>query len=90
MIDGILILLSALSAGYFLIITIYSGIGTSFSFIWLFFCALCLFLSYGRWYYARNLERIPRWVPVSVVTTCIAGLVIFGAVCILVFSGVAG
>ena len=36
MIDGILILLSALSAGYFLIITIYSGIGTSFSFIWLF------------------------------------------------------
>ena len=45
MIDGILILLSALSAGYFLIITIYSGIGTSFSFIWLFFCALCLFLS---------------------------------------------
>ena len=90
MIDGILILLSVLSAGYFLIITIYSGIGTSFSFIWLFFCALCLFLSYGRWYYARNLERIPRWVPVSVVTTCIAGLVIFGAVCILVFSGVAG
>ena len=31
MIDGILILLSALSAGYFLIITIYSEIGTSFT-----------------------------------------------------------
>src|SRR5699024_10041676 len=79
-----------LSAAYFLVISIYSGIGTSFSFIWLFFCALFLFLSYGRWYYARNIDRIPRWVPVSVVTTCIAGLVIFVVVCILVFSGVAG
>lgn len=90
MIDGILIMLSILSAAYFFIITIYSGIGTSFSFIWLFFCALCLFLAYGRWYYTRNVDRIPRWIPVFVVTTCIAGLVIFGAVCILVFSGVAG
>ena len=90
MIDGILIVLSVLSAAYFLVISIYSGIGTSFSFIWLFFCALFLFLSYGRWYYARNIDRIPRWVPVSVVTTCIAGLVIFVVVCILVFSGVAG
>ena len=50
MIDGILIVLSVLSAAYFLVISIYSGIGTSFSFIWLFFCALFLFLSYGRWY----------------------------------------
>ena len=66
MIDGILIVLSVLSAAYFLVISIYSGIGTSFSFIWLFFCALFLFLSYGRWYYARNIDRIPRWVPVSV------------------------
>ena len=90
MIDGILIVLSVLSAAYFLIISIYSGISTSFSFIWLFFCALCLFLSYGRWYYVRNMDRIPRWVPVSVVTTCIAGLAVFAVVCILVFSGVAG
>ena len=90
MIDGILIALAALCAAYFIVIVLYAGIGTSFAFIWLFFTALCLFLVYGKWYYKRNRDRIPRWVPVSVVTTCIAGLVIFASVCIMVFSGVAG
>lgn len=85
----LLIALAVLSAAYFVVIIIYSGIGTSFSFIWLFFAALCLFLAYGRWYYERNMERIPKWVPVSVVTTCIAGLSVFAIVCILVFSGAA-
>lgn len=89
MIDIILIALSILSAAYFLVIVIYAGIQTSFAFIWLFFSALCLFLAYGRWYYARNMDRIPRWVPVSVITTCVAGLAVFAAVSIMVFSGVA-
>lgn len=90
MIDIILTALALLSAAYFIVIVLYSGIGTSFVFIWLFFSALCLFLVYGKWYYARNKERIPRWVPVSVVTTCIAGMAVFGVVCVLVFTGVAG
>lgn len=87
--DMVLIMLAVLSAVYFLIIVLYAGIGTSFAFIWLFLSALCVFVAYGRWYYARNLDRIPRWVPVSVVTTCIAGLAIFAAICIMVFSGAA-
>ena len=90
MIDAVLIGLAALCAAYFAVIVLYAGIGTSFAFIWLFFAALCLFLVYGKWYYRRNTDRIPRWVPVSVVTTCVAGLTVFAAVCIMVFSGVAG
>lgn len=73
MLDGILIGLAVLCVVYFIIIVVYAGISTSFAFIWLFFAALLVFLVYGKWYYARNMERIPRWVPVSVVTTCIAG-----------------
>ena len=44
--DGILLILAALCAVYFVIIVIYGGIGTSFAFIWLFFAALCVFLVY--------------------------------------------
>ena len=35
------------------------------------------------------MDRIPRWVPVCIVTTCIAGVVIMAVFCILVFMGAA-
>lgn len=89
MIDGILIGLAVLCVAYFIVIVAYAGIGTSFAFIWLFFAALLLFLVYGKWYYSRNMDRIPRWVPVSVVTTCAAGLIVLGVLCVLVFLGAA-
>lgn len=89
MIDGILISLAVLCVAYFVVIVAYAGIGTSFAFIWLFFAALLLFLVYGKWYYARNLARIPRWVPVAVITTCAAGVVVLALLCILVFLGAA-
>lgn len=89
MLDGVLIGLAVLCVVYFIIIVVYAGISTSFAFIWLFFAALLVFLVYGRWYYARNMERIPRWVPVSVVTTCIAGVAVLGILCVLVFLGAA-
>lgn len=89
MIDGILIGLAVLCAAYFVVIVVYAGIGTSFAFIWLFFAALLLFLVYGKWYYARNLDRIPGWVPVSVVTTCVAGVAVLAMLCVLVFLGAA-
>lgn len=89
MVDGILIGLAVLCVAYFVVIVVYAGIGTSFAFIWLFFAALLLFLVYGKWYYARNIERIPRWVPVSVVTTCVAGVAVLGVLCVLVFLGAA-
>ena len=89
MADGILIGLGVLCVAYFIVIVVYAGIGTSFAFIWLFFAALLLFLVYGRWYYSRNMDRIPRWVPVSVVTTCVAGVVALAVLCVLVFLGAA-
>ena len=89
MVDGILIGLGVLCVAYFIVIVVYAGIGTSFAFIWLFFAALLLFLVYGRWYYSRNMDRIPRWVPVSVVTTCVAGIVALAVLCALVFLGAA-
>ena len=88
MLDGVLIGLAVLCVVYFIIIVVYAGISTSFAFIWLFFAALLVFLVYGKWYYARNMERIPM-VPVSVVTTCIAGVAVLGILCILVFLGAA-
>ena len=89
MADGILIGLGVLCIAYFIVIVVYAGIGTSFAFIWLFFAALLFFLFYGRWYYSRNMDRIPRWVPVSVVTTCVAGVVALAVLCALVFLGAA-
>ena len=89
MVDGIPIGLGVLCVAYFIVIVVYAGIGTSFAFIWLFFAALLLFLVYGRWYYSRNMDRIPRWVPVSVVTTCVAGVVALAVLCVLVFLGAA-
>lgn len=89
MLDGILIGLAVLCAAYFALIVLYAGIGTSFAFIWLFFAALLIFLVYGKWYYVRNMDRIPRWVPVSIVTTCIAGVVVLALLCVLVFFGAA-
>lgn len=89
MVDGILVGLAILCAAYFAVIVVYAGIGTSFAFIWLFFAALLLFLAYGKWYYSRNLDRIPRWVPVSVVTTCSAGVIVLAMLCVLVLLGAA-
>lgn len=89
MVDGILVGLAILCAAYFTVITVYAGIGTSFAFIWLFFAALLLFLVYGKWYYRKYLERIPRWVPVSVVTTCAAGVAVLILLSVLVLLGAA-
>ena len=65
MADMILLGLAVICTAYFMIIVFYAGMGTSFAFIWLFFAALCVFLVYGKWYYRKNMDRIPRWVPVA-------------------------
>ena len=60
MADMILLGLAVICTAYFMIIVFYAGMGTSFAFIWLFFAALCVFLVYGKWYYRKNMDRIPR------------------------------
>lgn len=67
MADMILLGLAIICTAYFMVIVFYAGMGTSFAFIWLFFAALCVFLVYGKWYYRKNMDRIPQWVPVSIV-----------------------
>lgn len=66
MADMILLGLAIICTAYFMVIVFYAGMGTSFAFIWLFFAALCVFLVYGKWYYRKNMDRIPQWVPVSI------------------------
>ena len=88
MLDGILIGLAVLCVVYFIIIVVYAGISTSFAFIWLFLRPRLYF-----WYMENGI--MPEiWngsplVPVSVVTTCIAGVAVLGILCILVFLGAA-
>lgn len=74
---------------YFIVIVIYSGITTSFAFIWLLFAAALGLLAYGEHYYRMNPKKVPLWMPVSITTFCLAGVVIFAVVEILVFTGVA-
>lgn len=75
---------------YYIIIVIYSGITTSFAFIWLIFAAALGLLAYGEHYYRLNPKKVPLWIPVSVTTFVLAGFVVFAVVEILVFTGVAG
>lgn len=77
---------SVICFAYFVAIVVYSGIGTSYVGIWLCFAlglgltALCLRL------YERDSERMALWVPVSLVTLCMAGTVILLVVQILMFA----
>ena len=52
---------------YFIIIVVYAGISTSFASYGCFCGLLLVFLVYGKWYYARNMERSRwcrcRWLP---------------------------
>ena len=37
----------------------------------------------------RHMFDIPKWVPVSIVTTCVMGVTVMAMICTLVFLGVA-
>ncbi len=87
MADMILLGLAVICTAYFMIIVFYAGMGTSFAFIWLFFCGFMCISCIWKMVLQENMDRIPRWVPVSIVTTCIAGVVIMAVFCILVFMG---
>ena len=85
----ILWLIAALCVVYYVIIAVYSGLTTSFSIIWLVFAAVCVFFGLGWDTYMRHKDKIPLWLPVSVVTVCCTGILVFTVVEILVFTGVA-
>lgn len=75
---------------YYIVILVYSGISTSWSFLWLIAAAMFLFLAFGTEYYIKHAKKIPLWVPVSVVTTLLAGITVFGVIEVLIFTNAAG
>ena len=74
---------------YYVVIIFYSGLTTSFSLIWLLFAGICILLPLGWEAYGRHKEKVPLWIPVSVITMCCTGILVFMVVEVLVFTGVA-
>ncbi|WP_024291572.1 YdcF family protein [Lacrimispora indolis] len=74
---------------YYVVIILYSGLTTSLSFIWLVFAGICILLPVGWETYAKHKDKVPLWIPVSVITMCCTGILVFLVVEILVFTGVA-
>lgn len=61
---------------YYLVIIVYSGFSTSFAVIWLLMGAFLGLSAAGVRYYQRSPDRLPLWLPVSMVTLCASGMVI--------------
>lgn len=61
---------------YYLVIILYSGIGTSFAFIWLLMGVFLGLSAAGVRGCQRYPDRLALWVPVSLVTLCASGVVI--------------
>lgn len=72
---------------YYGVISVYSGVSTSFSLFWLFMAAFLALLAAGLHFYSRHREQIPLWIPVSVVTACTAGALIFVVTLLLIGWG---
>lgn len=85
----ILWLIAVLCVIYYVIIVAYSGLSTSFSIIWLLLAACCILFGVGWDAYLKQKDKVPLWIPVSVVTICCTGILVFTIVEILVFTGVA-
>lgn len=75
---------------YFGIISVYSGVKTSAAWVWLVLAIVFFLLFRGNHYYHQHKNKVPLWVPVSVVTLCTAGAVIFVILQMLIFGGMIG
>lgn len=85
-IAGILAVLCLL---YYIVILIYSGVTTSFAFIWLLASGFFFLVAAGARYAHLNPKKLPLWVPVSAITFACAAVAVFCAVEIMVFMGAA-
>ena len=72
---------------YYIVIVAYSGFGTSFVFVWLIFAVLFGTGAVGLKHYHKYPYKMPLWIPVSMITVCVTGVVIFVIVEFLVFAG---
>ena len=87
MLVAILSIMGVLSLVYFGIIVVYSGIETSMAWFWPALGILCFLLAEGLRFYQQNRRRVPLRIPVTIVTLCITGLVVFVGLQVLIFSG---
>lgn len=81
--------LALLCLAYYIVIALYSGITTSFAFIWLIASGFFFLVAAGVRYAHLHPKKLPLWMPVSAATVFFAGLAIFCTVEILVFMGAA-
>lgn len=75
---------------YYIVILIYSGVATSLSWIWLVAAGMFAFLAFGTEYYIHHSKKIPLWIPVSIMTTVLTGIVVTAAIEILIFTNASG
>ena len=90
MIIGLLLLGAFLCFGYYLLIVLYSGFGTSAALVWLLAALGFVGLSVGIRFYERHPERLPLWLPVSVITLLVSSLAVLITVTGLIFTNVPG
>lgn len=88
MLTWILAVGAVLCLAYFVVIVVYSGIGTAYAFIWLLFAAGLGATAWSVWHYQRYPRKLPLRLPVSLVTLCGAGLVIMLILQILIINKV--
>ncbi len=80
---------AVLCLAYYVVITIYAGFTVSFSWFWVAAAGFLGVVSWGSRYCRLHPKRFPLWLPVSVLTCLVTGLVILCAVGVLIFLGAA-
>ena len=88
MIIGLLLVGALICFGYYILIILYSGFGTSAALVWLLAAFTLVGLAAGIRFYERHPERLPLWLPVSVITLLASGLVVLISVTGLIFTNV--
>lgn len=88
MIIGVLAAGAFLCLAYYVAIIFYSGFTTSASLIWLLFGLVLGGMAVGVRFCERNPDRLPLWMPVSVVTLVLSGAVVLLTVEGLIFANV--
>ncbi len=71
---------------YYGVIVVYAGFGTSFAIFWLLIGAFLGAAAFGIHAYQKYPERVPLWLPVSLVTLCASGFMILLVTQILIFG----
>ncbi|MDO4439107.1 MAG: YdcF family protein [Eubacteriales bacterium] len=78
--EAIFFLLSILCLVYFVIIVAYSGIGTAFCGVWIFFAAVLAMMGYFSMRKINKVGSLPKRLPVFVFTSFVLGVIVFSVI----------